>query len=167
MTYRIWKLLCSAVVLLIWMSLWVISPPAIASIRTIEEAPGQILVQSRHTLRDNGGNSWQVVLFKRVKNGALANINLRLVGFPGAAEFAPGKPLQILTGEGKIFTAVDSFSGKSPAPNVGEYLLEDILPQLPINSSLRLLLPLAGEKTAQLEIPLPVVLEWQNIAASN
>ncbi len=159
------KLLClSAVVLLLAISFGAASLPATASIRTMEEAPGQILVQSRHTLRDNTGNSWQVVLFKRVKNGAIASVDLRLVGFPGAAEVAPAKPLQITTRDGKIFAAADRFSGKSPAANVGEYMLQDILPQLPVNSSLRLLLPISGERSSQLEIPLPVVLEWQDIA---
>ncbi|HEY9865617.1 MAG TPA: DUF3122 domain-containing protein, partial [Candidatus Obscuribacterales bacterium] len=61
--------------------------PAHATIRQQQEAPGQMLYQSRHSLRDETGTAWQVVLFKRVKNNQIDTINLRLVGFPNQAVF--------------------------------------------------------------------------------
>ena len=140
--------------------------PAEALIRQQEEAPGQILDQSRHSLRDEAGNSWQVVLFKRVKDNQVKQIDLRLVGFPDAVAFSHPQGLKITTREGDVFQAADRFAEKSPAPNVGQYDLKDILPQLPANQSVQLALPLEKERKLSLPVPLPVVLEWQAIAGN-
>lgn len=136
------------------------SRPAQAEIRQQQEAPEQVLYQSRHTLRDNTGGSWQVILFKRVKSGELAEINLRLVGFPGGVEFAHVKPLKIKDAD-RIFEAEDVFAEKSPAPNVGQYDFKPILFQLSTNRLIELKLPLEKERT--LKIPPAVTLEWQSI----
>ena len=136
------------------------SKPARAEIRKQQETPEQVLYQSRHRLRDNGGNSWQLVLFKRVKSGELAEINLRLVGFPGGAEFVHVRPLKIKDGD-KIWQAEDVFAEESPAPNVGQYNIKPILSQLSTNRLIELELPL--EKGRTLKVPPAVVLEWQSI----
>ena len=140
--------------------------PAFASIRQMEEAPGQILVQSRHTLKDNRGNAWQVVLFKRTKADSSSTIHLRLVDFPGLADFAHPKSLIITTNKGNSFQAEDVFAEKAPAANVGEFDLQDILSRLPV-SKLNLSLAMKGDKTTQLSIPSEVVLEWQSVAAES
>ncbi len=137
--------------------------PAGAIIRQQEEAPGQILSQSRHSLRDSSGESWQVILFKRVKDGKVTNLNLRLVGFPNNVAFSHPRALSITTRQGSVFEAPDQFAEKSPAPNVGQYDLKEILPKLTANQSLKLRLPLEKEQTLYLDIPFPVVLEWQEI----
>jgi hypothetical protein len=139
------------------------SQPAGAIISQQEEAPGQILSQSRHSLRDSRGESWQVILFKQVKDGKVTNLNLRLVGFPNTVAFFHPRALLITTRQGAVFQAPDQFAEKSPAPNVGQYDLKEILPQLPANQSLKLTLPLNKEQTLSLDIPFPVVLEWQEI----
>lgn len=77
-------------------------------IRQQHETPEQILSQSRHTLRDDRGNSWQVVLFKRLKNGEIKEIDLRLVGFPGTLAFNHPQDLKIIGSE-KVFQASDRF----------------------------------------------------------
>jgi hypothetical protein len=140
--------------------------PANAAIRQQEEAPGQILYQSRHSLLDESGNSWQAILFKRVKNGQVKRIDLRLVGFPDSAPFKHPQALIITNREGKVWQAEDQFAAKSPAPNVGQYELQDILPRLPANQSVQLTLPLEKGKSVSLSVPPPVILEWQAIAAS-
>ena len=140
--------------------------PANAAIRQQEEIPGQILYQSRHSLRDENGNTWQAILFKRVKDGQVKQIDLRLVVFPSAAAFAHPKALIITTREGKVFQAEDQFAEKSPAPNVGQYDFQEILPQLPANQPIQLTLPLEKASLLSLFVPTPVVLEWQVIAAS-
>lgn len=139
--------------------------PAFAAIRQQEEAPGQILYQSRHRLQDTANHSWQLVLFKRVKNNQVKEMNLRLVGFPGEAEFKHPEPLTIITRQGKVFQANDVFAEKSPAPNVGQYDLKNILEQLPVNTTISLELNLKSPQKLQLEIPSEVLLEWQIIAS--
>ncbi|NER27147.1 MAG: DUF3122 domain-containing protein [Symploca sp. SIO1C4] len=142
-------------------------PPATASIRQMEEAPGQILVQSRHTLRDETGNSWQVVLFKRIKANDATSINLRLVGFPGAAKFAHPQPLTIITETGTILNSKDMFAEKSPAANVGQYDFKNALNKLPTAASVRLFPVMSDPQPIELKIPPEVILEWQIVAASN
>ncbi|MCT7982945.1 DUF3122 domain-containing protein [Laspinema sp. A4] len=138
--------------------------PAWSEIRQIEEAPGQVLYQSQHSLRDQAGYSWQVVLFKQVKNATVTGVNLRLVGFPGVAEFSHPQPLQIKIETGEIFTAEDEFGDQSPAPNVGQYDFKSLLLKLPINQRTVFLLPLAGDRVTTLQIPPSIILEWQIIA---
>ncbi|MEC4895008.1 MAG: DUF3122 domain-containing protein [Oscillatoria sp. PMC 1051.18] len=158
------SLLLSLMLLLGWS--WASSEPAWAAIRQQEEAPGQMLYQSRHTLRDDRGQAWQLVLFKRVKNGTVAEVSLRLVGFPGVAEFAHPQNLTLRTSDGKSFLGGDRFAEASPAANVGEYDLQEILPQLAQTQSIKLILPLKPT-SHQINIPFPVLLEWQEIAKSS
>lgn len=42
-----------------------------------------MLYQSRQNLQDQTGNSWQVIVFKRISSESSAMLSLRLVGFPG------------------------------------------------------------------------------------
>lgn len=139
--------------------------PTMAIVRQQEEAPGQILYQARHTLRDSSGNSWQVVLFKRVKDERVQGVNLRLVGFPGGVAFVHPQALTVVAGE-RRFQGADQFAQSSPAPNVGQYDVKEILGQLPQNRSAFLQLPLEGDRSPRLEIPPPVILEWQYVGAS-
>jgi Protein of unknown function (DUF3122) len=89
----------------------VISQPAFAAVTQIEEAPGQMLYQSRQNLRDRTGKSWQVVAFKRVRPDGSAMISLRLVGFLGAVELDHTQPLTLTTSMGQTLTAKDVTSG--------------------------------------------------------
>jgi hypothetical protein len=142
------------------------SQPALASIRQMEEAPGQILIQSRHTLRDEKGNGWQILLFQRSKADGSSIIHLRLVDFPGLADFAHPQPLKITTDTGDLFKAKDMFAEKSPAANVGEFDVQNILFQLPV-TKLNLSLAMKGSSSINLSIPPEVVLEWQSVAEQN
>lgn len=157
-------LLLSLVALLILGESHLTTQPAWAEIRQIEEAPGQLLYQSQHSLRDQAGYSWQVVLFKQVKDATVTGVNLRLVGFPGVAEFSHPKPLEIKIDTGEIFTAEDEFADQSPAPNVGQYDFKSVLLKLPMNQRTVLLLPLADERPIALQIPPSIILEWQTLA---
>jgi len=138
---------------------------AVAAIRQQQEAPGQILYQSRHTLRDKTGNSWQVVLFKRAKLDNLDEVSLRLVGFPGVVEITHPQPLQITTNTGEFFQAEDMFFQNSPAPNVGQYNFQEVLTSLPKAVPLNLSLEINDNQSIQLRVPGVVVLEWQTVAA--
>lgn len=61
--------------------------PAFATISQLEEYPGQMLYQSRQTLQDQTGKSWQAIVFKRVHPEGTDTVSLRLIGFLGAMEF--------------------------------------------------------------------------------
>lgn len=136
--------------------------PANAVIQKQQEAPGQMLYQSRHTLRDGTGKSWQVVLFKRVKNDQIKTIDLRLVGFPNQAVFIHPQDLEIITGQGKLWQAEDQLIKNAPAPNVGEYNFREIIPQLSSKETIKLNLPLE-DKPQILTVPPPIILEWQEL----
>lgn len=162
-----WLLFLGATLVLILLGLGTFNaPPAAATINTIEEAPGQMLYQSRHKLRDDRGNAWQVVLFKRVKADDSTSINLRLVAFPGTADFAHPQPLKIATKTGKIFdNAEDIFAEQAPTVNIGQYNIKNILNKLPTSAPINLSVGMKDNQTVELQIPPEVVLEWQMIAA--
>lgn len=134
--------------------LWSISP-AEAAIRSMEEAPGQIMIQSRQTLKDDQKSPWQVVLFAHKDQ-----LELRLVGFPDRDKFAHPGALEINLTNGQQLIAEDEFIKKSPADNVGQFDLNPLVNQLPKDQSLILSLPLTQEKRL-LTIPAAVILEWQ------
>jgi len=140
--------------------------PLMATIQQQEEATGQILYSSRHKLRDNQGNTWQVVLFKRVKNNQTQEIDLRLVGFPQMFQFVHPGNLTIVIDDGQGFSASDRFAKKSPSPNVGEFDIQEIISSLPLDRSANLVLPLTAETSVEIVLPYPVILEWQELAKS-
>ncbi|AFY37702.1 hypothetical protein Lepto7376_1350 [[Leptolyngbya] sp. PCC 7376] len=135
--------------------------PSYASIRQQEEKPGQILYQSRHSIRDNQGHTWQVILFKRVKDGEVKQVDLRLSGYPDQTIFLHPADLEITHGDRPQLLAPDQFAAEAPAPNVGQFDLSEILPQLPTNGTVKLNLPLNNPVT--IKIPIAVLLEWQLI----
>ncbi|NCS42740.1 MAG: DUF3122 domain-containing protein [Microcystis aeruginosa G13-05] len=162
---RFLLLFCVLVSFLLFISFEIdFSLSALALTRQQLEGPGQLLYQSRHSLRDDTGSTWQVVLFKRIKDGETLEISLRLVGFPEGIEFLHGERLTITTAKGEILAAKDAFAEKSPAANVGQYEMQDILPQLPVTEAIELSLPL--EAPRHLNIPIPVLLEWQSLLFS-
>ncbi len=134
-----------------------------ALIREIEEAPNQIVYQAKHTLRDQERKPWQVVFYKRLTSGEVDTINLRLVGFPGSVEFTHPQPLKISYGQDKISLARDNFAEKAPATNVGEYQFPEVLFSIKTNAKVFLYLPLKTNQQARIKIPLPVLLEWQEV----
>ncbi len=138
------------------LSLWLaITPTASAMIRTVEEAPQQFVVQSRHQLRDNHNLTWQVILFARKEQ-----LQLRLVGFPEQYHFRHPDPLVLTTATGTRLLAADDFPKADTVSNVGQF---DVLPlahQLPANEPLVLRPPLQ-EEGIKIVVPAPVVLEWR------
>ncbi|AFZ43019.1 hypothetical protein PCC7418_0804 [Halothece sp. PCC 7418] len=137
-----------------------------ASVRKTEEADGQILYQSRHQLQDNQQQSWQVVLFKREKGETETDVKLRLVGFPGKVEVTHPEPLVIET-DRAAWQAEDLFAEKSPAPNVGQYNLNNIIPELSPQDSLVLKIPANDYKNLTLKVPGVIILEWKIVAGNN
>jgi len=145
------------------------SLPAFAAMTQIEEYPGQMLYQSRQKLRDQTGNYWQAIAFKRIHPEGSAIVSLRLVGFPGTVEFDHTQPLTLKTSMGQTLTAKDissEISSDTPTPaNVAEYDIKSILRQLKPEIPIQLTLPMVTGSTIKLQIPFTAIQEWQTISA--
>ncbi len=143
-------------------------PSAAAAIRQLEEAPGQRVYQSRQTLRDQHGNSWQAIAFKRIRPDGSTSLNLRLVGFPGIVEIERSQPLVLTDSLGKTLTAKNTsqqiFTNAAlPEPNVGQYDLAPIVSQLKAAIPLKLSVPTTQGEPVKLLVSPAVVQEWQTL----
>lgn len=145
--------------------------PAWATVRQLEEAPGQVVYQSRSTLKDQHGNRWQAIAFKRIRPDKTSAVYLRLVGFPGAAAIDRAQPLQLANPLGTALTAADASSriftdAENPEPHVGQYDLQPLLDQDQIQAELplQLTLPLENGDAVRLAIASPIIAEWLDIA---
>lgn len=148
--------------LMTFCSVWFVSmPPAQALLRQIEEQPGQMLYQSRQSLRDDQGDTWQVVLFKRVKDDQ-QEINLRLVGFPDLVSFKHPAPLMISSAQQASLFLPDLLVENSPGENVGQYLVLPAFSELPVAGIWELTLPLTGGLRL-IKVPYFVQQEWQTL----
>jgi hypothetical protein len=136
-----------------------------AEIRKTEQADGQILYQSRHRLQDQEGQSWQVVLFKREQENTENPLKLRLVGFPGRAKVAHPQPL-VLESKRQAWQAQDLFATESPAPNVGQYNLGEVISQLSQQNNLLLKIPQTNGEETILKVPGVIILEWKIVAGN-
>lgn len=168
-----WLLWLAALMLGIWLGLGLFNPPsAAAAMRQLEEAPGQRVYQSRQTLKDQHGNSWQAIAFKRIRPNGTTSFALRLVGFPGVTAIDRSQPLTLTNSLGKTLTAADA-SGQiftdeaAPEPNVGQYDLQPLLPQLQAEIPLRLTLPILNGEAITLNVPAGLIEEWQTVASQD
>ena len=138
--------------------------PAAAVLREHHESPGVQAYHAQSSLKDKQGYTWQVVLFPEPQSDLVTKYHLRLVGFPGIAEFIHPQPLEIITASGQVLNAADLITVSSPAPNVGEFDLTNVLPILPEKGSLKLSTILHGARDLSLSIPESTLIEWQWLA---
>jgi hypothetical protein len=146
---------------LVWIALRA-PQPAVASIHTYHEQPGQTTLRSRQSLRDQNDLAWQATLFKRYHDGAEPALYLRLVGFPGQVTIAPGESLQVTTGTLVGWNASPSLDIKTkelPA-NVGQYRFDQVVAELREAIPLTLVVPLSSRTDARLVVAPFVVQEW-------
>jgi hypothetical protein len=139
-----------------------------SNIRELKEASGQMVYQARQTLKDQHGNNWQAIAFKRIRNDGKISVFLRLVGFPKVAEIDWSQPLTLNDSLGKILTATDSSNDIftdtfEPQPNIGQYNLQPLLSQLQTEIPLKLSLPIIGDEAVSLSVPPDFVEEWQTV----
>lgn len=147
-------------------------PPAHAAIRQLEEAPGQMVYQSRQTVKDQQGGSWQAIAFKRIRPDHTAVIYLRLVGFPGTADIDHSQPLTLIDSMGQRLTAADVshdmyMDQTQMEPDVGQYDLQPILMQLEWAIPLRLTLATVDQSEIILNVSPDVVEEWRSLNDRN
>jgi len=176
MRYRIRQtfsglMLLGAILLSVLLGLGIWNPPSAAvAIRQLEEVPGQMVYQSRQTLKDQHGNTWQAIAFKRIRADGQTSFDLRLVGFPGVADIDCAQPLTLTDSLGKTLTASDDsdkiFSEVTqPASNVGQYDLQPLLSELQTEIPLTLTLPLAGSEPAIFSVSPSLTQEWRTVAS--
>jgi hypothetical protein len=165
-------LLLGAIVLGVLLGLGMLKlPNATAAIRQLEEAPGQIVYQSRQTLKDQHGNGWQTIAFKRIRPDGKISFELRLVGFPGGVEIDRAHPLTLTNFRGNTLVAADTtndiFTERNHLePNVGQYDLQPLLPQIQSEIPLTLTLPTLQGEAIRLLVSPALVQEWQTVASS-
>lgn len=165
-----WLLLLGAIVLGVLLGLGVFNPTeARATIQQLEETPGQIVYQSRQSLKDQNRHSWQTIAFKRIRPNGETSFELRLVGFPGMIEIDHTQPLTLINSLGKTLTAIDDSSkifseSVQPAPNVSQYNLQPLLSELQVGIPLKLTIPVLQGEAVSLLVPPWLVEEWQAVA---
>ncbi len=158
----LWQVL---LVLVLWLGS---GAPAIASLHTYHERPGQVTVRSRQSLRDEADRAWQAVAFKRIQGDQLQGLYLRLIGFPGAVQVDRQQPLVLmdLTGQSwQLPWALDSQTQTLPG-NVGQFDLQPLLGQLPQARPLELQIPVVGEAAVTCAIAPFIVREWLQVEAA-
>ncbi|UBF30640.1 DUF3122 domain-containing protein (plasmid) [Kovacikia minuta CCNUW1] len=158
-----------AIVLGILLGLGILnSPRAAAAIQQLEEAPGQMIYQSRQSLKDQHGNTWQAIAFKRIRSDGKTSFDLRLVCFPGVTEIDHSQPLTLVNSLGKKLAADDTSNNlfaetAKPEPNVGQYNLQPLLPQLQAEIPLKLSVSTIKREVIHLSIPPSLIQEWQAV----
>lgn len=153
---------------LLWLSMAAFAPTASARILRTADLSDAIVVQSRRTLYDRHHQSWQLVAFKRVKPDVAADsLRLRLVGFPGHIQIAHPQPIAFVGLQEQTWAAADRSEQilvTDLPPNVGQYDLQAVLAQLPTDQRLRLEVRTVDRDIITLQIPPPIIQEWQTIA---
>jgi len=157
-----------ALLLLVTLTLTLFASGAHAEIRTIEEAPGQVLYQTRVTLQDQHNQRWQAIAFNRHKSDGTEVLGLRLVGFPGAATIARAQPLKLVDALGHTLTAQDTSANiftdeAAPEPYIGQYDLGAVLAAIQPAIPLELQIPVETGEPVMLLISPPTLAEWHQL----
>lgn len=142
-----------------------LAEPALASVHTYHEQPGQTTHRSRQSLRDQNDTAWQATVFKRYVDGRLQGVYLRLVGFPGQGVVDRQGDLSVLTGTATQWTVPPSADWQIQVlpDNVAQYDVEAILSHIQRPGPLTLVVPLATTAAARLVVAPYVVEEWLQI----
>jgi hypothetical protein len=163
-----WLLLIGAITIFVLIGLGILdAPSASAAIRQLEESPNQMVYQSRQSLKDQHGNTWQTVAFKRVRPDGNSSFELRLVGFPDLVAIDHAQPLTLTNSLGKALTAADTSSNifkEGSQANVGQYDLQPLLSELQAEIPLKISLPTLKGDAISLSVPPALVEEWQTVA---
>jgi Protein of unknown function (DUF3122) len=170
--HRVMQLIVSfIIVLLIYCSviLWA-APNAFATVTQHEEKPGQILFTAKQKLSDQNGYSWQVIVFRQIYPGRQDDVYLRLVGFPGMVAIDHNQPLLLQNKRGDSFLAQPDpgeLTKNRISPNfyVGQYSLEGLVSKLNPTVDWQAIIPTQNQKGRVLNIPSPLIQEWQITAS--
>lgn len=144
--------------------------PAQARLQEIEEAPEQMVYQSRQAVRDQQNQTWQIIAYQRVKAGQISDPYLRVVGFPGIVRIDAELPLIMSNALGDRFAAPPAFDNlftdtTHPESHIAQYDLADVIPRLNIAVPLRLEIP--SPEKAVINISPSALFEWQNLSRTS
>ncbi len=135
-----------------------------------QEGPRQQLEQSRGSLRDTAGHSWQVTCFKRTTPTGVVTLNLRLVGFPDQPGPLHPQAMSLRNAQGQVWEAPDvtatvgeTFAAQT---NVGQYDVAPIIDQLSPEVPTYLEVLLVDGGTAKLRLTSALLEEWRLVAAA-
>ena len=163
-----WLLLIGAITIFALIGLGILDVPnASAAIRQLEESPNQMVYQARQSLKDQHGNTWQTIAFKRVRPDGNSSFELRLVGFPNLVSIDHAQPLTLTNSLGKALIANDTSSNifkEGAQANVGQYDLQPLLSELQAEIPLKISLPTIKGDAISLSVPPSLVAEWQTVA---
>jgi len=156
-------------VLLMGSSWAMMATPATATIRQLEEKPGQVVYQSRSTVTDQYNNNWQAVAFNRVKPDGSTSFFVRLSGFPGSVDIDRSQPMTLKDPMGDVWQAEDAseqmFTDESTRKgHLGQYNLMPIVDSLDPVLPLELELPTLDSGIIKLSIKPTAIQEWQEVA---
>jgi hypothetical protein len=159
------RLLGCLLVGLLWLGL---ATPAVASLHTYRERPGQVTVRSRLSLRDETDRAWQAIAFCRTEGVNLQGIYLRLVGFPGNVQVDRQAPLQVTSVIGQKWLLPWSLDPQTPSlpDSVGQFDLEPLLQDLERPFPLMIQVRLTAESITTVTIAPFVVREWLELKRS-
>lgn len=168
-TKRLWTVVVAILLSMVIGSGAVWTPPAAAEILQQETAPGQLRLESRQTLQDQSGHSWQVSVRRDFSTAGTSHFCLHLIGTAQSVTFARQQPLRLMLSSGEVLTVSDTtcdmFTNASPAPYVAQYDLLPVVASLLATHSLQLEMPQTGGHAAVLQVPPAVLEEWQTVAA--
>jgi Protein of unknown function (DUF3122) len=163
---RILQLFCIGLIVL-GVLLWATptSESAIAAVVQLENTPQQAVYCSQQRLSDRTGQTWQVIFSKQAQHHSpelAASVSLRLAGLPGAANVNHPLPLIITTRSGRTLSAADVFLDEAPAPTIAQYDMSEVIGNLS-SEPLQLTIPAIDQNSIDLDVPLTVVQEWQDV----
>lgn len=165
------KSLCRVVVrgglaialILAWLT---VSPePAQASIHTYPEPERQTtMYRSRLSLRDDQELAWQTILFKRVKDGQVIELNLRLISFPGQLTLSHPQTLVVEQGGNQTWELPDETlldpQLQAVSSSLAQYDAKPLLMSLERPAPMTLKVTLESQEQRVLVVPPYVVKEW-------
>ncbi|WP_052050749.1 DUF3122 domain-containing protein [Leptolyngbya sp. KIOST-1] len=142
-----------------------LAEPAVASVHTYHERPGQTTYRSRQSLRDQNDIAWQATVFKRYTEGQSEGVYLRLVGFPGRGIVDRQGELSVQGGTTTQWAAPPCLDAQTQTlpENVAQYDVEAIFSHIQRPGPLTLVVPLASKTVARLVVAPYVVDEWLQV----
>lgn len=150
----------------LWLPLAMALPqPAQASIHTYPEPERQTtMYRSRLSLRDDQDLAWQTILFKRVKEGQVIELNLRLISFPGQLSLSHPQSLRVEQGSSQAWELPDETLLDPQLQRVNsslaQYDAKPLLMTLERTAPLTLTVVLNDQEQRSLLVPPYVVKEW-------
>lgn len=161
---------------------WWTTPSAAAEIQFLKEAD-QWVYQSEQILLDTQGNPWEVTAFKQMDEGdkgfylrveavaqSPAGALFDSAAVEPVAELDAIAPSTITTDSGETATATNitpqQFIGALPEPDIGQYDVRSLLPQIKTARSLRLYLPTkVGDRPITIGVSSETLDEWLTVGS--